>query len=59
MCQEVGIRGENSIEKDIASAVVGFSSKEAHIIQANIITPAILTILPEDLTTFQSVIASG
>jgi len=53
------MRGENSIEKDIASAALGFSSKEVHIIQANISTPAILTILPEELTTFQSVIASG
>jgi len=53
------MRGENSTEKDIASVVAGFSSKEAHIIQANISTPAILTILPEELTTFQSVIASG
>jgi len=59
VCQEVGKRGENSIEKDIASAVVDFSNKEAHIIQANITTPAILTTLPEDLTTFQSAIASG
>jgi len=59
VCQEVGSRGENSVEKDIVSAAIGFSKSETHIIQANIITPAILTILPDDLRMFQSAIASG
>ena len=59
MCQVVGIRGENSTLAPAASARLGCSFRVVHIIPENIKAPAILTSLPDELTIFHVVIASG
>ena len=59
VCQEVGSRGLNSTEPLPTGAVAFCFLKAVHINPAKIITPTILTNLPEDLTTFQVENASG
>lgn len=59
VCQVVGTRGENSTALAIDSTVIRLEVSDSHITHPNTITPTILINLPEDLTIFHVVIASG
>ena len=59
VCQEEGSRGLNSAEPLPMAAVALWRASADHMSPAKIITPAMLMRLPEDLTTFQVVNASG
>ena len=55
----VGTRGENSTALAIDSTVIRLEVSDSHITHPKTITPTILINLPEDLTIFHVVIASG
>lgn len=59
MCQAVGTRGENSTLTLSTHLPFAWDVRAPHMVPVKIITPRMLTSLPEDLTTFQVDIASG
>jgi len=59
VCHAVGIRGVNSTQILSTLHPAACDLRAPHIIPVNIITPMILTRLPEELTTFHVDMTSG